>query len=71
MQINYDNAKLVSKTVRFDGVTESGKSFSIMANWNDWDDWNVTSDEITWEDEVGTDEEIEMIIEEFTNTMNG
>ena len=71
MQINYDNAKLVSKTVRFDGVTESGKSFSIMANWNDWDDWNVTSDEITWEDEVGTNEEIEMIIEEFTNTMNG
>lgn len=71
MQINYDNSKLVSKTVRFDGVTESGKSFSIMANWNDWDDWNVTSDEITWEDESGTDEEIEMIIEEFTNTMNG
>ena len=71
MQINYDNAKLVSKTVRFDGVTESGKSFSIMANWNDWDDWNVTSDEITWEDEAGTDEEIEMIIEEFTKTMNG
>jgi hypothetical protein len=41
-----------------------------MANWNDWDDWNVTPDEITFDDEDLTDEEVEQIIEEFLVEMN-
>jgi hypothetical protein len=70
MNINYDDAELQSKNVWFKGETDEGKGFTIMANWNDWDSWNVTPDEITFDDEDLTDEEVEQIIEEFLTQMN-
>ena len=70
MTINFENGKLVSKHVMYEGVTDDGKEFVINANWNDWDDWNVLPEEISWSDEVGTDEQIEEIITLFENEMN-
>ena len=35
MKIDYENDKLMSKTVWFKGETLDGKKFTIMANWND------------------------------------
>jgi hypothetical protein len=71
MKIDYDNGRLESKTVWFSGETDEGKKFTIMANWNSWDDWNVMPDEITFDEKNGTDEECEKIIEEFLKEMNG
>lgn len=71
MMIDFESAKTTSKTVWFNGETENGKKFIIMANWNDWDDWNVTPEEISWDGEEGTDEQVQEIIFEFLNEMNG
>ena len=71
MRIDYDNSKVISKTVHFYGETDSGLAFTIEANWNDWDDWNVTPDEISWEGDKGTDEETEQIVSQFLKEMNG
>lgn len=70
MHINYDSPRLVSKTVDFDGQTKDGKAFIITANWNDWDDWNATANEISWKDKEGTEEEIEEILTAFHLHMN-
>jgi hypothetical protein len=71
MTINFENGKLVSKHVMFEGTTPDGKEFVINANWNDWDDWNVLPDDISFVNEDGTDEDFEQIIEIFSNEMNG
>jgi len=71
MNIDYENGKLESKTVWFKGETEQGKKFTVMANWNSWDDWNVMPEEISFDNSDGTDEEIEKIIDEFLGEMNG
>jgi hypothetical protein len=70
MNIDYENGELQSKTVWFRGETDEGKGFTIMANWNDWDDWNVTPDEITFDDEELTDDECQQIVDEFLAEMN-
>lgn len=71
MFIDYESPKTISKTVSFYGKTDEGKEFTINANWNDWDDWNVTPDEISWDDEEGTEDEIQEIINGFLQEMNG
>ena len=71
MKIDFESGKLQSKTVWFDGETEDGLKFTVMANWNTWDDWNVTPDDISWDGESGTDEQIEEIISTFEEQMNG
>ena len=71
MQINYDSPRLVSKTVDFDGQTDDGKEFTITANWNDWDDWNATIDEISWKGKEGTSKQAEEILTLLHSHMNG
>ena len=68
MKINYKEARMMSKTVDFVGETEDGRSFTITANWNDWDDWAV--DEIVWDGDDGTEEEEEEIREQFLSETN-
>jgi hypothetical protein len=70
MEINYDGT-VTSLTKQFNGETEDGRTFIITANWNDWDEWNVSQDEISFDNEDGTDEEVEQIIEMFLKEMNG
>lgn len=70
MTIDFENSRLESKTVWFNGVTDDGLKFTIMANWNSWDDWNLTSDDIRWDDQEGTEEQTEQIINEFLDRMN-
>ena len=69
MNIEYKkNGRIVSKQVDFDGETEDGRTFTIDANWNDWDGWSV--DGISWDDEEGAPEEEEEIKEKFLADMN-
>ena len=70
MKIDYDNGRVISKTVTFNGETEDGRQFTINANWNDWDGWNVLPDEIDWDNSDGTDEESDEIAQRFENEMN-
>ena len=70
MKIDYDSGRVISKTVTFNGETEDGRQFTINANWNDWDGWNVLPDEIDWDNNDGTDEESDEIAQRFENEMN-
>ena len=70
MKIDYDSGRIISKTVTFNGETEDGRQFTINANWNDWDGWNVLPDEIDWDNSDGTDEESDKIAQGFENEMN-
>ena len=70
MKIDYDSGRVISKTVTFNGETEDGRQFTINANWNDWDGWNVLPDEIDWDNSDGTDEESDEIAQGFENEMN-
>jgi hypothetical protein len=70
MKIDYASGRVISKTVTFNGETEDGRQFTINANWNDWDGWNVLRDEIDWDNNDGTDEESDEIALEFENEMN-
>lgn len=71
MTINFENGRLVSKNFMYEGTTDDGKEFVINANWNDFDDWNVLPEDIIWNDEEGTEEEIAEIVKMFEDEMNG
>jgi hypothetical protein len=68
MNIDYKNGRIVSKQVDFDGETEDGRTFTIDANWNDCDGWEVGG--ISWDAEEGSEEEEEEIKEKFLSEMN-
>jgi hypothetical protein len=68
MNIDYKNGRIISKQVDFDGETEDGRTFTIDANWNDWEQWSV--DGISWDDAEGSEEEEEEIKEKFLSDMN-
>lgn len=70
MKINFNSTRTHSKYVFFEGETESGLGFTINANWNEHDDWNLMPEDIFWHDEGGTDDEIQEIIKVFLNEMN-
>jgi hypothetical protein len=71
MHIDFETTKTISKTVWFNGETEEGKKFTIVANWNEWDDWTANADEIMWDDEEGTEDEKQEIVHNFLEEMNG
>ena len=68
MNIDFENPKTLTIIKMFDGTTEDGKKFTITSEWNEWDDWTVSG--IEWDEEEGTDEEIQEIEELFLNEMN-
>jgi len=41
MKIDFENANLISYRKWFKGVLETGESFTIDAEWNDWDGWMI------------------------------
>ena len=71
MFIDYESPKTVSKTVWFNGETEDGKKFTIVANWNEWDDWTADSSDMMWDEDSGNEEECQEILHDFLNEMNG
>jgi len=71
MFIDYESPKTTSKTVWFKGETEDGRSFTLIANWDEWDDWTAVPDEIMWDGEEGTEDEKQEIVHEFLSQMNG
>jgi hypothetical protein len=68
MNIDYKNGRITSKQVDFDGEIEDGRTFTVDANWNDWDGWSV--DSISWDDAEGSEEEEVKIKEKFLAEMN-
>ncbi len=67
MNIDFNSAEMTNKTVQFLGQIE-GRDFTIVANWNSWDDWSV--DDIEWHDEVGTEDHEQQIKEFFLSKAN-
>ena len=71
MYIDYESAKTVSKTVWFNGETKDGKKFTIVANWDEWDDWTADSSDMMWDGDEASEEECREIIHDFLSEMNG
>jgi len=71
MFIDYESPKVTSKTVWFNGETEEGKKFTIVSNWDEWDDWTADASDIMWDSEEGSEDEAQEIIHDFLNEMNG
>lgn len=70
IEIDFNSERTHSKNVFFEGETESGLKFTINANWNEYDGWNLEEEDILWDDEEGTEEEIQEIIDNFLNEIN-
>lgn len=70
MFIDYESPKITLKTALFNGETEDGKKFTIIANWNEWHDWTADSSKIIWDEVQGTEDEAEEIIHEFLRQIN-
>lgn len=54
----------------FKGETEDGKKYIVSTNHNDHGNWTLLPEEIYWENEKGTEEQIQKIIDDFLNEMN-
>ena len=70
MKIDFENGRTHSKNVFYQGETESGLKFTIDAHWNDWDGWSADIDNFTWEEEEGTEEEAQKVIDYFIDEMS-
>ena len=60
MEINFETPVTFSVTKKFNGSMEDGRTFTLLAEWNDWDGWSVDSIECDSEDELTEDEEQEI-----------
>jgi hypothetical protein len=58
MTINFENPTTLTISKMFNGTTEDGRTFTITAQWDEWDD------------EPGTEEEEEEITEKFLEKIN-
>ena len=70
MFIDYKSPKTISKTVWYQGETDNGKRFTIISNWDEWDDWTADPSQIMWDGEEGTEDEAQEIIHEFLSEMS-
>ena len=68
MKIDYKEGRVTNKTVDFTGTTQDGKDFTIIANWNESDDWSV--DCVMWHDDESEVEDTQAIEDEFLDNMN-
>jgi len=72
--INFEEGKVTSLnkwyngTINIDGVDYG---YTLMANWNDWDDWTV--EDLMWDEEEpeNVDDVIAFITQEFNDHMYG
>lgn len=70
--IDFSEGKVTSLNKWFFGnyKDENGEyTYTLMTNWNDWDEWTV--DEVSWDDEApeNEDEVVEMITKQFQEYM--
>ena len=68
MKIDYKYGRVTNKTVDFSGTTEDAKDFTIIANWNELDDWTV--DCVMWHDEESEIVNTQDIEDEFLDNIN-
>lgn len=72
--INFEEGKVTSLnkwyngTISIDGVDYG---YTLMANWNDWDDWTV--EDFMWDEEEpeNVDDVIAFITQQFNDYMYG
>ena len=62
MTIDFENANLISYRKWFKGVLETGESFTIDAEWNNWDGWIINE---VMQDEGEINEEKEEEIKKY------
>jgi hypothetical protein len=71
MFIDYESPKTISKTIWFPGETEERKKFTLVATWDEWDDWTANASDIMWDGEEGSEDEAQEAVHEFLTQMNG
>jgi hypothetical protein len=70
MFIDYESPKTISKTIWFLGQTEERKKFTLVATWDEWDDWTANASDIMWDGEEGSEDEAQEAVHEFLTQMN-
>lgn len=68
MRINFETPETFSITKRFTGDLEDGRTFTIVAEWNDWDGWSIDNLECI-KGELSEEDE-QKICNYFLDTMN-
>lgn len=69
--MNYEKPEIsLTLGASFNGETEDGKKYTIYPNQNDLGNWTITPNEIIWENEKGTEDQIQEIINNLLKEMN-